>query len=206
MSDEYTEEQVPQTRPAPLPVKISDDLKTLGILGSDEESSLIPSFTNFSDVLQFCTWISQSEIVPAAYKGKPADVFVAMSYGKEIGLPFMTSIQKIAIIGKRPALPSDIKLAMVRAKGLLEEFRESSIEEIEKTGKSWCEMKRKGVKEIMRHTFSVEAAKTAGLWQKRGYNNQPTPWITYPNRMLQLKPRDLCLRDLYMLPPSRVYP
>jgi len=194
MSDEQEQEQRAITV---KPVQITDELKALGFTENDQTASLVPHFSNFNDVLQFCTWISQSDIVPQAYKGKPADIFVAMSYGKEIGLPFMTSVQKIAIIGKRPALPSDIKLAMVRAKGLLEEHREAKIEDIEKTGIAWCEMKRKGLKDVMRHTFSVDNAKRAGLWERRGYNNAPTPWVNYPFRMLQLKPRDLCLRDLF---------
>jgi len=179
------------------PVQITEELKALGFTENDQTASLVPHFSNFNDVLQFCTWISQSDIVPQAYKGKPADIFVAMSYGKEIGLPFMTSVQKIAIIGKRPALPSDIMLAMVRAKGLLDEHREAKIEDIEKTGIAWCEMKRKGVKDVMRHTFSVDNAKRAGLWERRGYNNAPTPWVNYPFRMLQLKPRSWCLKDLF---------
>jgi hypothetical protein len=194
MSDEQEQESRTITV---KPMQITEELKALGFAENAEAAQLIPAFTNFNDVLQFCTWISQSDIVPQAYKGKPADIFVAMSYGKEIGLPFMTSVQKIAIIGGRPALPSDIKLAMVRARGLLEEFEETGIDEIEQTGKSKCMMKRKGSKNPMTHTFSVDLAKQAGLWERRGYNNRPTPWVSYKWRMLQLKPRDMVLRDLF---------
>jgi hypothetical protein len=173
------------------------DLEQMGAMVLGETISLLPNCKNFNDVLQLCTWVAQSKVVPEAYRNNPADIFVAASYGSEIGLPFMTAIQKIAVINGRPALPSDIKLAMVRSKKLLEKFTECSIKEIEKTGAAWCEMKRVGVDEPMFHSFTVENAKMAGLWERRGQNNYPTPWVTYKYRMLQLKARDMVLRDLF---------
>ena len=168
------------------------------VLGSESDvQKLLPHCQTFNDVLQLCTWVSQSNIVPEAYRGKPADVFVAASYGQEIGLPFMTSVQKVAVIGGRPALPSDIKLAMVRAKKLLKHHKEAEIDAIKTTGIAWCEMQRVDVAESVRHTFTIDDAKQAGLWERRGANNYPTPWVLYKHRMLQLKARDLCLRDLF---------
>jgi hypothetical protein len=161
------------------------------------ELSLLPNCKNFAEVFQLCNWIAESNIVPEAYRGRPADIFVAAEYGSDIGLKFMTAIQNIAIISGRPALPSDIKLAMVRGKNLLEWKKEASIEEIKKTGIAWCEMKRIGVDQVERHTYTIDDAKMARVWEKLGRNDYPTPWVTHKFRMLQLKPRDMCLRDLF---------
>lgn len=161
------------------------------------ELSLLPQCKNFAEVFQLCNWISESQIVPEAYRGRPADIFVAAEYGADIGLKFMTAIQNIAIIGGRPALPSDIKLAMVRGRNLLDSWREASQEEIKKTGIAWCEMRRVGEKEPVRNTWSVEDAKVAGVWEKLSRNGFAGPWVTHKWRMLQLKPRDMCLRDLF---------
>jgi hypothetical protein len=46
-------------------------------------------------------------------------------------------------------------------------------------------------------TFSVADAKQAGLWQRRGANGQPTPWVTYPQRMLRARALGLALRDVF---------
>lgn len=161
------------------------------------EMTLMPKFKTFGEIFEYCNWIATSNIVPDAYKNRPADIFVAAQYGNDIGLKFMTSIQNIAIIGGRPALPSDIKLAMVRGNKLLEYMKEATDEDIRMTGIAWCEMKRVGVDDPIRHAFSVEDAKQAGLWERRGNNNYPTPWVTHKWRMLQLKPRDMVLRDLF---------
>lgn len=161
------------------------------------ELSLMPNCKNFAEVFQLCNWISESQIVPEAYRGRPADIFVAAEYGSDIGLKFMTAIQNIAIISGRPALPSDIKLAMVRGKHLLEWKKEASLDEIKKTGIAWCEMKRVDVQEVERHTWSVDDAKVAGVWEKLSRNGFAGPWVTHKWRMLQLKPRDMCLRDLF---------
>lgn len=165
--------------------------------GATQENTLMPKFKTFGEIFEYCNWVASSEIIPAAYKNRPADVFMAAQYGHEIGLPFMTAIQNIAIIGGRPALPSDIKLAMVRGRKILEWKREAGLEEIKETGLAWCEMKRVGEPEIQRHTFSIDDAKMAGLWERRGQNNYPTPWVTHKFRMLMLKARDMCLRDLF---------
>lgn len=167
-------------------------------LEARQEFSLLPNCTSFHDVMNLCTLVSQSDLVPKAYKDKPADIFVAAEYGQEIGLKFMQAVQNIAVINGRPALPSDIKLAMVRARGLLESHQEASIEEIKKTGIARCRMKRKDDPEIIEHTFTIEDAKMAGLWERMSNDGRvPTPWVTYKYRMLQLKPRDMCLRDKF---------
>ena len=172
-------------------------MKELTLLGEGEDMGLLPQPKSFDEVLQFCHWIASSSIVPEAYRNKPADVFVAAQYGREIGLGFMTSVQKIAVIGGRPALPSDIKLAIVRKKKLLEWHKEATIEEIQQTGKSWCEMKRVDVPNVMRHSWTIDDAKRTGMWERKSQSGAPTPWFSYNYRMLQLKPRDWCLKDLF---------
>ena len=35
------------------------------------------------------------------------------------------------------------------------------------------------------------------LWGKTGRNGAPTPWVTYPDRMLQMRARGFALRDVF---------
>lgn len=203
MSEQKPAETSVPAASGPQPKKLPEKQAPLGMgdipIGGEArtELSLLPNCKNFQEVFQLCNWIAESSIVPEAYRGRPADVFVAAEYGADLGLKFMTSVQNIAIISGRPALPSDIKLAMVRGKKLLQYWKEASIEEIKKTGIAWCEMKRVDVDEPMRHTYTIDDAKMARVWEKLGRNDYPTPWVTHKYRMLQLKPRDMCLRDLF---------
>jgi len=118
-------------------------------------------------------------------------VFVCVQMGFEIGLSPMQAVQNIAPINGRPTVWGDAQLALVRSSGLLEDFKE------EFTGQ-WqnddftavCSAKRKGQKTPIVSTFTIGDAKAAGLW-----NKTPSPWKTYPRRMLQMRARSWTLRD-----------
>ena len=74
---------------------------------------------------------------------------------------------------------------------------------------AWCETHREGEEEPTRTTFSVQDAIRAGLWQtearvtSKGRNggtyekDNDSPWWKYPKRMLQMRARSWCLRDVY---------
>lgn len=155
----------------------------------------IPQFASLDEVQRFCAFLSKSSIVPPAYRGRPEDIFVALQYGAEVGLSPMQALQNVAVINGRPSLPCETMLALVRQSGLLESIQEATTEEIQKTGVAWCEVRRKGQPYPIRHTYSIEDARRAHLWERRGKDGSDTPWTTYPYRMLQLRARSWCLRD-----------
>ncbi|MDO9713977.1 recombinase family protein [Paracraurococcus lichenis] len=59
----------------------------------------------------------------------------------------------------------------------------------------WCEVVRRGHPPV-RRTFSVADAKRVRLWGKTGANG-PTPWVTYPARMLMSRARGFAIRDAF---------
>ncbi|MDQ2079519.1 recombinase RecT [Xanthobacteraceae bacterium Astr-EGSB] len=108
----------------------------------------------------------------------------------------MQALQRIAVINGRPTIWGDAALALVRASRLLESIKE----EVDGEGDAMvatCTVMRVGDLETVSRTFSVADAKTAGLWNKRGSSGQPTPWITHPKRMLQMRARAFALRDVF---------
>ena len=143
------------------------------------------SVNNMNEAMQMATMISNSQLAPQAYKGKPDDTLVAMMMGNELGLNPMQSIQNIAVINGKPSIYGDALLALVKASPLCEYVVETCDGE-----KATCKAKRKGQPEVV-STFSVDDAKRAKLWGKMG------PWSAYPSRMLQMRARGFAIRDAF---------
>jgi hypothetical protein len=145
------------------------------------------SVSNMQDALQMATMISNSQLAPANYKGRPEDTLVAMMMGHEVGLNPMQSIQNIAVINGKPSIYGDAMLALVQNHysfgGINESYDENT-----KTAK--CTVWRKGGAEH-EQTFSKVDAETAGLWGRKG------PWSTSPKRMLAMRARGFALRNQF---------
>jgi hypothetical protein len=135
--------------------------------------------------------MSKSEIVPNSYRGKPADIFIAMEMGYQLGFPIAQSLQDIAVINGRPCLWGDGLLALVLShpdcEGVNEEPLVSNNGDV--VGYK-CTVKRKGF-EPREQIFTLKDAQAAGLLKKVG------PWTQYPKRMLQMRARAFALRDVF---------
>lgn len=123
----------------------------------------------------------------------PEKAMVAIMHGLEIGLTPMMALQKIAVVNGRPTVWGDAAIGLVRASGLCEWIKET-VEGDGDARVAVCEAKRKGEPISIKRAFSVADAKTAKLWGKSGPKG-PTPWVTMPDRMLQMRARAFCLRD-----------
>jgi len=147
------------------------------------KQSMLPS--TFDEAKAFAKILSDSELVPKDYRGKPGNVLVAMQMGAELGLSPMQAIQNIAVINGRPSVWGDALLAIVQAHPDFEDI----IEEPFGSGYQ-CTIKRKGRTPTVR-SFTAEEAKRAGLAGKAG------PWSTYPDRMMQMRARGFAIRDAF---------
>jgi len=54
------------------------------------------------DAMEYAKLISESDLAPKDFKGKPGNVLIAIQYGVEIGLKPMQAIQNISVINGRP--------------------------------------------------------------------------------------------------------
>ena len=160
--------------------------KTGAISSGGLVRAIVPQ--SLDDVYRLAGMITAANMAPASFKTKEA-VAVALMHGLEVGLPPMMALQSIAVINGKPTLWGDGAMALVRATGQLEEFEEW----IDGEGENmiaYCKVKRRNEKPVT-HSFSVGDAKKAGLWAKAG------PWATYPRRMIAMRPRSWCLRDVF---------
>ncbi len=142
---------------------------------------------NLPEAMQFAEMLAKSSMVPRDYIGKPANILVATIHGREIGLPALQAMQSIAVINGKPGLFGDAMLAVCMGHPDFEDIQET-IEGKDDERVAVCRVKRKK-RSWVEFRFSVEDAKTAGLWKKTG------PWTQYPERMLKFRARGFALRD-----------
>ena len=69
---------------------------------------------SMGDAMKIATMLSNSQMVPKFYQGRPEDTLVAMMMGHELKLNPIQSLQNIAVINGRPAVWGDAMLAIVQ--------------------------------------------------------------------------------------------
>lgn len=154
--------------------------------------------TTLGEAKEMATLIANSELCPKAYRGKPADCIVAYDYGAALGFSWMQSLRSVAVVNGTPSIFGDAVPALILGSGQCERFHETfEGKRYEDDFKAVCIIKRKGLPDETRREFTVAQAKTAKLWQKRGASGGDTPWITYPDRMLQMRARAFAARDAF---------
>ena len=149
--------------------------------------AFIPS--NVTEAMNLARFLAKTDMVPKAFKGKAAEVFVAMQMGAELGLAPMAALQNIAVINGRPSLWGDAALAVVQRHPDYE-WHTEAVEGDGDARHGRFTVQRRGQEP---HTvkFSVADAKKAGLWNKEG------PWRNYPDRMLRWRAAGFALRDKF---------
>lgn len=69
------------------------------------------------DQMTFAQAVAQSDIIPTVYRGKPANVLVAVGYGAPLGLSPMQSLQDISVINGKPTASASFIASRVRMAG-----------------------------------------------------------------------------------------
>ncbi len=151
---------------------------------------------SLADLAQFSKMIFDSGMAPKGFK-TPQSVAVAVQKGLEHGLLPLQALQSVYVVNSMPAWTGKAALGLVLSSGLMVpgSYR-SWIEGEGDKMVAWCESRRVGGA-LVRTSFSVDDAKTAKLWQKRGRDQADTPWITFPKRMLSWKVISHHLNDVY---------
>lgn len=150
-------------------------------------AGLVP--TTIEEVFRLAGAVAKSGLAPKDM-ATPEKLTIAIMTGLEVGLPPMQAIQSIAVINGRPTIWGDGLLAVVRRSplcGWIKEWTDGDGDAMT----AFCQTLRSGEGEPVTRSFSAMDAKSAGLLGKTG------PWSQYRKRMLQMRARALCLRDVY---------
>jgi hypothetical protein len=159
-----------------------------------------------ADELRVAEMLLQSGAVNQTLK-TATHVVMALQAAKSLGLNPYTALRQIGFVNGSLMLYGDLELAVVRASGKLK-HKEEFLYCLDKDGAykrrafansnlhlpvagAVCRMSRLGEDYTEEASFSVEDAKLAGLWGRT-----PT-WRAYPGRMLQMRARGLCIRNMF---------
>jgi len=158
--------------------------KTRGKDATNPTQALAPTPTpgfsyitaNLQERAAYIARIAPSTIIPTAYRGNPANAFVAAETGAALGLEPLQALASIAVINGRATLSSDLMAAVIRRAGHTLRIVENSPESVtailiradDKTFK-------------FEVTWDKNKAMKAGLWGQRG------PWSQYPAQMLRAR-------------------
>lgn len=157
------------------------------VLAGTQLRAIVPD--SLDSAFRLATAFVAGGITPRGMQ-RPEQVMIAILAGMEVGLTPLQAVQGIYIVNGRPTLFGDSLVAVVRGSGRCAWIKEW-IEGTGDTVTAFCETLRVGEPESVRRSFTWKQAQKAGLTTKEG------PWTAYPARMLAIKARNFCLRDVY---------
>ena len=128
-----------------------------------------------TDRIEHAKIVAQSSLIPAEYRGKPADIVWAMDIGDALGVPYTQVMQSMVVARGKMTMSADLMGAVVRRAGHKLRLRED--------GDSVTADLIRADDSDYKFTVTWDKAKAqaAGLWGSRG------PWQQYPRQMLRAR-------------------
>lgn len=143
---------------------------------------------SLEDMYRFARAVVLSGLAPKGMN-TPEAVLVCIQSGMEVGFKPLQSLQNIVVVNGKPRIYGDAGMALIRSRGVLEDYKEEVTGTVEKGDRKWdITLKRIGQSAISR-SFSIVDAKKALLWGK------PGPWTQFPDRMLRYRGLSFAMRD-----------
>jgi hypothetical protein len=164
-------------------------------IATDERGILVGG--SLEEQFRLATAYCQSGLMPRGFD-TPQKVLVGIQLLRELRLPVIACMGKVMPLNGTAAIHSDLPLALVRRSRLLRSIKEEFIRgEKEELLGARCTVWRVGDEEPVTREFTVQDAKTAQLWNKSSRDGKPSPWVLYPQRMLQYRARSWALKDVF---------
>lgn len=143
------------------------------------------------DQMAFAKAVCQSDIIPTVYRGKPANILVAVGYGAPLGLTPMQSLQDISVINGKPTASASFIASHVRMAG-----HKLRIRKDEKALSVTATIVRVDDPDYPISVTRDKAwAQQMGLLNKDNYRKQPLTMLTW--RAITAVAREACPEILY---------
>lgn len=137
--------------------------------------------------LRLAEILAKSNLVPGPYQGNPSNCFLAIEFGRELGIGWAAAIQNSYVLDGRPKLFGNIILGICRTSSVWEWIKE----DYDATTKmATCTVKRRDDPAPVVRSYTYQMAVTAGLVGKDN-------WKKNEIRMLQMRARNWALGDCF---------
>lgn len=73
--------------------------------------------SGLTERMKYAQALAAADLLPSAYRAKPANVLLAMEYGHALGLDTVTAIQSVHVIEGKPSASAQLIAALVRRAG-----------------------------------------------------------------------------------------
>lgn len=141
-----------------------------------------PRAASLPDKIRYAQALADSGLLPAQYRGKPANLLYAVEYGEMLGLAPMAAINGVHVIEGKPSASAALISALVRRAG--HRLRITGDDQ-----KAVCEIVRADDPDfVFRSEWTMERARGAGIANKQ-------VWKSYPAAMLKARALTECARD-----------
>lgn len=128
-----------------------------------------------TDRIEHAKIVAQSSLIPAEYRGKPADIVWAMDIGDALGVPYTQVMQTMVVARGKMTMSADLMGAVVRRAGHKLRLREDG------DSVTATLIRADDLDYEFTVTWDKAKAQAAGLWGSRG------PWQQYPRQMLRAR-------------------
>lgn len=141
--------------------------------------------------IEYAKAVATGDLLPQAYRGKPANVLIAVGLGQAMGLSFAESLYRIDVIQGKPTAAAELIASNVRRAG-----HKLRVRVDEQAVSATATIIRADDPEY-EHTVTRDMAwaKTMGLASKDNYKKQPTTMLQW--RAITAVARMACPEALY---------
>jgi hypothetical protein len=141
-----------------------------------------PAQLDLHGAMQFAQALAQSNLLPAQYRGRPANVLWAIEFGKTLNLTPMASMLGVHVIDGKPSASAGLISGLVRRAGHRLRVKGDAT-------RATCQIVRSDDPDYVFETeWTIARAEAAGLLGK-------DVWKRYPAAMLKARAITECARD-----------
>lgn len=143
---------------------------------------------NLDGKMQYCQLIAESDIVPPAFRGRPANVMIAIETAGQLGDAPFTVMQEMAIISGKPSLSAKYIRSLVRRAG-------HTLRETFDNGVARCVIIRADDPDFEHvATWDEQKARQHDLWGNGHWRKNPE--LMLKNRALTECAREACFEAM----------
>ena len=145
----------------------------------------------FAETMEYANTVCRGSLVPRAYQGQPANVLIAIDFGRSMGLSPAESLYRITVINGKPTASAELIAANVRRAGHRLRIRKDAV-----ALAVTVEIVRADDPDYtFSSTWTMDRAKQACLTGKDNWKHYPLAMLTA--RAITECARDACPEALY---------